>query len=304
MAKSLANSVLAIALAALLSVTAETTRAGVLATATIELENLLFRHTGGAILDVSTDFAFLNYSNTGATAVSFTGTANQNFAGTNTPLDLGLICNGSGCAGSGLTNNGFQHLAAVTGSFAAADQLESGFPVTGLGLPVGATVSSGAWGQIQAGSAVGNANSNNGLTASLEFVTNFSGTVDIEADFDYFWKVLLSAGELAGSFAHSSGVVTFNLVDLTNGVPVFNFVPAGLNWDFSLNGPAPIDLMLTDSGVGSFSFTTPMLFAGNRYQLTAREVTLAEVTRVPEPGTLALLGLALLGLALTRRALS
>lgn len=303
MSKSLKISALAITVAATLGAV-QPARADILSTSVIELSSLLFSHTGGATLNASTDFSSLSYSNTAALAVTFSGTPNFNTSGSGTPLDLALHCNGSGCGTSGLTNNGFQHLTTVTGSFGAADQNESGFPIAGLGSPTGATVSSSAYGQVQTpANAIGNANSNNGLSAQIIFAPTFTGTVDISADFNYFWKVFLGAGEKAGSFTHSSGVVSFGLVDLSTGSQVFNFLPAGLNWDFSLNGPAPIDLTLTNSNSGSFLFTTPTLTAGDLYQLTAREVTLAEVTAVPEPGTIALFGLGLLGLTFVRRKL-
>ena len=301
MSKSLKISVLAMTVAASVGVM-QPASADVLATSVIELNNLLFSHSGGAVLNAGTDFSSLSYTNTGAEAVTFTGTSNFNTSGSNTPLDLPLHCNGSGCATSGLTPNGFQHLGTVTGNFAAADQNELGFPIAGLGSPLGATVSSAAYGQIQPPPpAIGNANSNNGLTAQIVFAPTFTGAVDISANFDYFWKVFLSAGEKAGAFAHSSGVVSFGLVDLSTGANVFTFVPAGLNWDFSLNGPAPVNLTLTDTNSGTFVFTTPTLTAGDLYQLTAREVTLAEVTSVPEPATLALFGISLLGLTVLRR---
>jgi len=293
--KSLRLSAVAAAFAA--SMVMQPAQADVLATSVIELSNLTFNHTGGAALNAATDFSFLTFQNTGAEAVTYTGTANQNLSGIGTPLDLPLICNGGGCGTSGLTNNGFQPLATVTGNFAAADQNEKGSPILGLGQPLGATVSSGAWGQVQTGANVGNANANNGLQARFTFATNFTGSVDITGNYDYFWKLLLGAGELPGSIAHSSGVVHFGVVDLTTGLTVLDFNPLGLNWDFSFNGPGPI--AFGDSNSGSFS-TTFAVVAGNNYQLTAREVTLAEVTRAPEPGTLALFALGLLGFALPR----
>src|SRR6266480_5047508 len=107
MSKSLKKiSVVAVALATSLGVV-QTAKADVLATAVIQLNNLQFKHAvGGATLDKTTDFSMLNYSNTAATFASFTGTANQSGSATGTPLDLPLICNGPGCAGSGLTPNG------------------------------------------------------------------------------------------------------------------------------------------------------------------------------------------------------
>jgi hypothetical protein len=66
----------------------------------------------------------------------------------------------------------------------------------------------------------------------------------------------------------------------------------------SLNAPLGIDVETIYSGSKSFSFTTPVLVAGNLYQLSARNNSNADVQRIPEPGELALLGIGLIGMTL------
>jgi hypothetical protein len=304
MAKSLKMRVLGAALVGAISVMGSPAQADVLATSVLRLSNLTFSKTGGAILSTS-DFSTISYENSGDTSSSFTGQTSAGSAGVGTPLDLALACSGP-CGGSGLANNNFLPLNVVTGSFAAGDQNESGFPISGLGSPVGATVESGAWAQAQApGGGVGSGTANNGLTARIVFVANFSGTVDIDADFIYYFNVTMSAGEAATSFTQSRGRTNFNLVNLTDTAVEFDFSPTALNWNWSITGPEALGTTIANGAAGALpTFTTPTLVAGKTYLLTATLETLADVRRtanVPEPATLALAGLGLLGLALGRR---
>jgi hypothetical protein len=314
MKNSIRNAVLAAAVAGAFGF-APTAQADVLATSVIELNNLLFQR-GGTTLDF-TQFLTATFSSNADVTASFSGATVSGTSNT-APIDLSLVCSGPGCATSGLTENGFQALTAPTsGSFAAADQLEAGAPVTNVpvpGQPVGtvfptpATVNSGSWAQIKSptgGDA--SATSNNGLLASFIFALGQGGSVDINYDADWYWEFLVTGDEVFPTAAQSTGQVQWTLRQVIGNVLIDNFIPAQLNWTegfTALPVPLGIDVQGCSGGApcngtkqnASFTHTTANLAAGTLYSLTATLETTADVQRIPEPGTLALLGVALLGL--------
>jgi hypothetical protein len=306
--KMLKNPVLAVALSASLAISAQSAQADVLATSTLQLNNLLFSNaTTGVTLD-SSNFALLTYTNTGDVSSAFSGFASAGTSGVGTPLDLPLICSGPSCPAPGLTPNGFEPLASPpAGSFAAADQNELGFPISGLGTPVGADVESGSWGQIQTlVNGVATSTANNGLSGSFVFALNNSTAVDIDFLATYYHEVAITSDENFPTAAQSRARTNFNIINLSAaGALVFDWSPTDLNWNSSLNAPLPIDVSIPVGAIGqAFNNETPILTAGTLYQLTMTAETLADVQRIPEPGTLALLGLALLGFGFARRKLT
>lgn len=180
------------------------------------------------------------------------------------------------------------------------------------------------------GAGYGQASSDNSSSALFTFSINLGtgcgdGTntcaLGFSFDADPFMQALLDALALPNpaSFAKSSIDLSITLTRSGSATPVFLWAPDGSGTaiggtvtadPFSLNGSATaLTPGVTDTysgpyagGVfGSFAARTNALGAGD-YNLTIRAGTRAEVQRaVPEPGSLALLGLGMAGLAALRR---
>ena len=204
-------------------------------------------------------------------------------------------------------NDTTTHLMTPTGNFALGDMFIAG-------QAIGA--SSTAQGFTRADSSVSNASNGGGSSATIlnsaTAKTTFTAMSDITVFFaltyDDFIKAYIAPLNPVGENSFASGSTSFTLTVSSGndagfqGLGVFNYTPVELNQGRTISDS--IDNASGEySSKGSIKSVQRTLLAGKTYNLTINQSSISLASEVPEPGSVALMGLGLLavGAAFARR---
>lgn len=307
--KTLKRSLLAAAAAAALGA-GGVAQAATFASAILDINHFRLLHSGGTAYSTS-DFSIL----TGTNDAHATGARNGIFA--NGSASFGILsgltpnvahqCVGVPCPP--LAEDNFTPFASpppVPGTFGYADQAMTGASISIGGGPVGVHAQTRA-DASSAVNAVASGNSSVGTSTTFSFTLGTSDTMSIAFDATPYTQAFVSATSGPTSNANARLSWAINILNLTTGgASIFNFAPAALNGlsavsrTDGLPGTSVYNPLLT---IMPFFATTPLLLAGNTYQITIEHNTLANVLQqhVPEPASLSILAAGLLGMSLLSR---
>lgn len=285
-------------------------RADAFAQAVLVIDNFRLLHSSGAAFK-STDFTMLDGTNSAHATASLNG---QTAAAK--PQNLSIL-SGTGPDVAhqfvGLPNppraeNNFTAFSGpppVPGTFGYADQNMTGSAMTIGSQLAGGRASTRADASLATdGEAAGD--SDVGTSTAFNFTLGVGETMTFSFNGTPFTQAYASTGSGMETNAIARLSWSVNIMNLNTGKLVFAYQPEELNSFGNVSRTDSFHGMSTyNPGTLSFSATTPMLKASETYQLTINQTTLAnalqDTVAVPEPGSLAIVGLGLLGMSLVSR---
>jgi hypothetical protein len=205
----------------------------------------------------------------------------------------------AGAYGGVLENNTTTHITTAIANYGLGDMFINGNAI-GAGGTQGLTrANAAAIGPTNSGG--GNSTIQNSASVTANFTATATKTVFFHLDYNIFVKTAVSLLGNETAAATASTGWGLNIANNTTGNQnFFSWNPSELARNFSTFDASPGSQRLYQQ-IGGIDSLTGILTAGHNYSLTISQNSNASVRDLPEPGSIALLGLGLMGLAAIRR---